>query len=119
MEIEKKNVYVKLDPEETIKSKKALLKITESIIKMMIISRNFKSLLSKESSSIERWTKNAEEISDGVENITGILPKEEPEAREVKIVKKGKKEKTPEELTEDEKLDRELRKIQESLSKLS
>jgi len=119
MEIEKKNVYVRLDPEDTLDSKKDFLKITESLIKMMMVSRDFKALLDKESMFIEKWTKEAEKVSGEVGELTTTLPKEEREREAREDIRKIKgKEKAPEKLSEDEKLEAELRKIQENLSKL-
>ena len=83
MGIEKKSVYVRLEPEETLHSKREFLEITESIIKLMIISRKFKSLLNKESSSIGKWTKEAEKVSGEIGEIKTLLPKQDDGREEI------------------------------------
>jgi len=120
MPIEKKSVYVKIERDEAVESKRMFLESEESIINSLIITEQFSKLCSDESRDISHLRARYSDIIQQINIITGSLPKEEKEEmkkeeRTVTVTVKGK---TMKELSKEDIRAKELKEIKERIERL-
>jgi len=119
MPIEKKSVYVKIERDEAVESKRMFLESEESIINSLIITEEFSRLCSDESRDISHLRARYSDIIAQINVITGSLPKEEKEEMKKEerttVIIKGKSIK---ELSKEDIRTKELQEIKERISRL-
>jgi len=119
MPIEKKSVYVKIEMDEAVESKRMFLESEESIINSLIITEEFSNLCSDESRDISHLRARYSDMIAQINVITGSLPKEEKEEMKKEertiVTIKGKSVK---ELSKEQLRSKELQEIKERISRL-
>lgn len=124
--VESKKVYVRLEPSETVESRRNILESMARLIDMLMISKKFKRLRKEELSDIRKEKTAAQEIIEGIESLQEKLPQMEKLAERKHIGKiKAKKERKEiairvpsHALSKSEKYKIELEEIKERLARL-
>ncbi len=118
MAIEKRNVFVKIEHYEAINSKKLLLGMIESMLNMLLVADKFSSVSNKESKEISHLKARYFELAGQIDNLAGILPKEEQEEIiPFKGIYKEKEKAGKKAMTKEEIREKELKQIKERLAK--
>lgn len=120
MEISKKAIHYRIDPEPSIEAKKQVLQSTISSIEMLKTTAEIKRLEKNEREIIDDIQKRMEEIGKNINNFIATLPREEEiEERPLHKKIKARAGKKKEKLVGLKQFDEELREIKVRLSRLA
>lgn len=118
MAVEKGSVYVKIEKNEALESKRAILETTEALINTLEAAERFSAICNEEGRIASKLKRKNSEIIAQINSILQGIPQEikEPEIMEKKQEAKGMKGKGTEKA---ESRARELREIKARLEKLN